>query len=466
MSTPPPHNGDLDAPAVQAAGRPGSRLDGWKAIAGHLGRDIRTAQRWEQSEGLPVHRLEHKQRASAYAFSAELDAWMARRTPDDHADAPAADAGGNGEPALVPQPPPAGRTRRWPLVAIAVGLAALVIAGLMASRTPAPGPRVGDTADPDAFAAFAEGRALYLARQYSDAAVALERAVTRDAQYAEAWAWLAKSYGRLAQPVWAGGPRASDRATEAARRAAGLAPDSPDAQIALTLAARAAGDIETWRAHAQRAIALDPRAAEALALLGDSYSAVVYACHPGQDPALAEDYYRRSMELMPNLTTTASNRAGNLRRMGRYKECVDLLNRFMRAYRDEPPLLAVRGACRLMLGDVTGATDDIAPLRNNPKMAAPGSLVYLGMLAMKTGNTADGIRDLEAFTQYDRSARTELIAAETYSLMGDVERAAAHLKRAFDLDPACPAMVDTALGFTSIRHTPQIERLLGDYGVR
>jgi hypothetical protein len=56
------------------------RLDGWKAIADHLGKSVRTAQRWEEEHGLPVHRLadadDHKG-ASVMAFAAELDAWQA-----------------------------------------------------------------------------------------------------------------------------------------------------------------------------------------------------------------------------------------------------------------------------------------------------------------------------------------------------------------------------------------------------
>ena len=35
------------------------RLDSWKEIASYLGRGIRTVQRWEREEGLPVHRLDH-----------------------------------------------------------------------------------------------------------------------------------------------------------------------------------------------------------------------------------------------------------------------------------------------------------------------------------------------------------------------------------------------------------------------
>lgn len=50
-------------------------MESWKAIAIYLQRDVRTAQRWEQEEGLPVHRHEHKKQATVYAFRHEIDAW-------------------------------------------------------------------------------------------------------------------------------------------------------------------------------------------------------------------------------------------------------------------------------------------------------------------------------------------------------------------------------------------------------
>ncbi len=58
------------------------RLESWKEIAAYLKRDLSTVRRWEQSEGLPVHRHQHQARSSVYAFPAELDAWReARRVP-------------------------------------------------------------------------------------------------------------------------------------------------------------------------------------------------------------------------------------------------------------------------------------------------------------------------------------------------------------------------------------------------
>lgn len=54
-------------------------LDSWKAIATYLRRQVRTVQRWEQSEGLPVHRHKHHKQATVYAYRDELDAWRAGR---------------------------------------------------------------------------------------------------------------------------------------------------------------------------------------------------------------------------------------------------------------------------------------------------------------------------------------------------------------------------------------------------
>jgi hypothetical protein len=51
------------------------RLESWKEIAAYLKREVRTVQRWEKKEGLPVHRHQHDERASVYAYKSELDAW-------------------------------------------------------------------------------------------------------------------------------------------------------------------------------------------------------------------------------------------------------------------------------------------------------------------------------------------------------------------------------------------------------
>ncbi|HEV2489249.1 MAG TPA: hypothetical protein VGT03_05545 [Candidatus Acidoferrales bacterium] len=57
------------------------RLDSWKEIGAYLKRDIRTAQRWERAEQLPIHRPADSKRGSVYAFRAEIDDWWRHRYP-------------------------------------------------------------------------------------------------------------------------------------------------------------------------------------------------------------------------------------------------------------------------------------------------------------------------------------------------------------------------------------------------
>jgi len=72
-----------------------NKLDSWKGIADYLGREVRTVQRWEKTEGLPVHRHEHQKKSTVYAYTNELDDWRKNRQPKDD---PVADA------AFVPEP--------------------------------------------------------------------------------------------------------------------------------------------------------------------------------------------------------------------------------------------------------------------------------------------------------------------------------------------------------------------------
>ena len=58
------------------------RLESWKEIAAYLGRDARTVRRWEKNEGLPVQRHFHGQRSTVFAFPREIDAWLAKRSPE------------------------------------------------------------------------------------------------------------------------------------------------------------------------------------------------------------------------------------------------------------------------------------------------------------------------------------------------------------------------------------------------
>jgi DNA-binding transcriptional regulator YiaG len=55
-------------------------LDSWKEIAFYLGRTVRTVQRWERLEHLPVRRHRHQRSGTVFAFKHEIDEWRIHRS--------------------------------------------------------------------------------------------------------------------------------------------------------------------------------------------------------------------------------------------------------------------------------------------------------------------------------------------------------------------------------------------------
>jgi len=71
---PPP-----DPPTASTWPAPGERVESRKEIANYLKRDVRTVQRWEERQDLPVHRHMHGERGTVYAYKADLDVWWNNR---------------------------------------------------------------------------------------------------------------------------------------------------------------------------------------------------------------------------------------------------------------------------------------------------------------------------------------------------------------------------------------------------
>jgi len=123
------------------------RLDSWKEIASYLKRGVTTVQRWERTEGLPVHRLPHAKAGSVYAFRRELDSWWAQRSASiELAEPEPIDVEASGPEQLADAGPPRPAARRRlgsrPALALA-GFAGLVLllASVVSTRdeTAAPG---------------------------------------------------------------------------------------------------------------------------------------------------------------------------------------------------------------------------------------------------------------------------------------------------------------------------------------
>jgi hypothetical protein len=118
-------------------GEQSRRLDSWKEIAEYLGRDVRTAARWE-SEGLPLHRVPGGKGRSVFGFTDEIDAWMAGHVaapaaPVDAAPLLTADADSGRE--LPSTADPATPKRRFKTIAIGAACTLAVIAVGVAIRS-------------------------------------------------------------------------------------------------------------------------------------------------------------------------------------------------------------------------------------------------------------------------------------------------------------------------------------------
>ena len=123
-------------------GRVRKRLETWGEIAGHLGIEVRTAQRWERRMGLPVNRLSGSQ--AVFAFVDEIDGWLASR--EVRTDPVLVGAAGDSKarrdpepverPADLPPPTAVPSRLRW-VVAAALGVAVLSAGVAFALRSSA-----------------------------------------------------------------------------------------------------------------------------------------------------------------------------------------------------------------------------------------------------------------------------------------------------------------------------------------
>ncbi len=61
-------------------------LSSWKDVAAHLGKSVRTVQRWEAELGLPIHRPDKRQQRIILAYPDELKHWVGAKLTTAKAD--------------------------------------------------------------------------------------------------------------------------------------------------------------------------------------------------------------------------------------------------------------------------------------------------------------------------------------------------------------------------------------------
>ena len=192
-------------------------LRGWKQIAAHLRRDVRTAQRWERVERLPVHRQLHVKLGTVHAFRAELDEWIAHRT------SPAADS-----------------------------------------------PSRFHTREPRAFELYVKGRQLFhhfRRRSFEHARELFGRAIAIDPDFALAHSGLADCCSYL-YLYWTPEEELLRTADSASRRAIALSPGLAESRVSRALALSTLRNYPEAEQEFRKAIDIDPDAYEAHYFLG------------------------------------------------------------------------------------------------------------------------------------------------------------------------------------------------------
>ena len=268
------------------------RLTTWKDIAGYIGRDARTARRYEAERSLPIHRMPGESRSVVYAFTEELDGWLRRQKADppavgeprdgeasaeastgDGADPRPNDLTRSGSYPLQPQGRrSSGRGRSRPalllLPVLGASLFVLAAAGLgpwlvRVVRPQAPASHAGEAA---AETYYRAGE--YAWRQRTPAALKqavddFTQAIVRRPDYGPAYVGLANSYDLMPEYGDMAAADAYPRAEAAARRAVLLSPKSGDAHATLGFV------LFWWESNAPRgleeletAVRLDPGSAQ------------------------------------------------------------------------------------------------------------------------------------------------------------------------------------------------------------
>ena len=371
----------------------GRRLDSWKEIAAYLGRDVRTVQRWETRDGLPVHRLHHAKLGSVFAYSIELDAWCDAR--DQRVTGLEAEA----RPLAAPpesDPTPAGERHAWRAGLVATAVATVLVSGgaiawwgASQGRVEPPRYAAVQTVNPDAWERYLRARFLMnkpnaTGLDRSESVRLFEESIARDGGYAPAYAGLASAYQQLGTT------------------GAGVSP--------------VVNTIPKSVAAARRALELDSRLGEALTTLAE-------AEHKAWHWAEAERAYRSAVQVNPDDTGARLGLGGLLVHQGRAAEGIALV----RAARDADPL-SIPSTVRLgWLLYHARRYDEAARELRIVVEAQPShrdALWFLGFALIELGEFDEAIAVLERAARLSDRGASELgVLARAYGLAGRLDDA-------------------------------------------
>jgi len=323
------------------------------------------------------------------------------------------------------------------IIAIMADIASHVVAGVAGSLLPAERRALASrpTESRAAYDQLLRGDVLLAQRtpvSVRGAVAAYAAATALDPALADAWARMSVAYGILVQRGWTPDGRPADdslreRSIAAADRALALDSSNSDAWMAEAYA-RTERDPLGWEgaeAGYRRAVALNPRNAEAWHQLGDLLGAMGRRVE-------ALDAWRAAVRAEPGRPVSMLSLASTLAPREALAVCDSVLAvdpQSVNAY-------MIRALDRLAAGDTTGARSDLAGLeRVVPLGAELGSRALAARLVLALGDTADArrrARDLESGLPVAGPIHPQLAAmlAAVLYLAGERDEAFALLSRA------------------------------------
>lgn len=457
------------------------RLAGWKEIAAYFARDDRTVMRWEKDRGLPVHRVPGSGKASVYAYTAELERWLASTGQDlddpvaEPVRVPAAVADGRIDGSLsVAGPPPtlSARSVSRGAISIAVAVAAVVVVVAIGSvlygrhtASPSTALRIHDrAASPAAEELYLRGLYYWNKRTPDDlqrAADLFVQSIVQDPKFAPAYSGLADSYNLL-------------------REFTVMPPESayPRAKIA-----------------AERAIALDDQLAPAhrsLAFVDFYWS---------WDVAGAQREFDRALALDPGSATTHHWYANYLMALGRMPEAIGQIDKAQELEPTSRSILADKGLILWLAGAPSDGVKLLKEIEaSDPDFLSPHtylSLYYLGhaedrnaiaemrqsaLLAhneplgeladeaekgLKRGGHTGALQAMLALQNHRFLTGTQSAfeLAETEALLGDDSSAVKHLRMAYESHDQLMISIRVNEMLQPLHRRPEFRQLVADMGL-
>ena len=171
----------------------------------------------------------------------------------------------------------------------------------------------------------------------------------------------------------------------------------------------------------QRALQIDPRSAEAYALMGVMYQ--------GQnEPELAEDAYRRALRHEPNHQLALNNYGSFLYARGRYEDALEPLRILVRdpSYRERARAYENLGLTELKVGNEDRAREAFERALSF-NVVLPRSSLELARLAFDAGDYQNAAQYYEMFRTRARQTPGSLcLGLRLARLSGDTDQIASH----------------------------------------